>query len=152
MLANTKLTTQLLCCSSWIGQIRYTYEDGIKCYRVPEVPYPRRMPYLRTAMPALPWTSRKVREIIEFDDPDIVHAHGYGLVFVTQILHITRNMGIPDIFTIHGYPEHANNSSFLKFLWQIFVRNKIDPIIRSADLVTCVSSSIREDSRNPSKD
>lgn len=131
-----------------LSSLRRSYENNIRYFCVPEVPYPKHMPYFRSAMPALPAAIRQVAQVIGSESPDIVHAHGYGLPFIMQVVALAKKVGIPYIFTIHGYPEHPNRNPFVRSAWELFARFKIRPLLEGAQKVTCVSRSIREDPRN----
>jgi glycosyltransferase involved in cell wall biosynthesis len=140
--------------TSWWESIKeYQDENGIKFYQVPEIPSPNSMPYLRTAMPPNLNAIFKLRKIIMNEKPDIVHLHGYGIIFINILANITRALKIKYIFTIHGYPEKLNRMNFLtKFMWMLYIKLIMNKTLMLAEKITCVSDYVKNDNRNIHKD
>ena len=92
--------------NSWNENIKeWTDKKGIKFYQIPEIPYPKSMPFLRTVMPCNLKAWLKLRKIVKKENPDVAHLHGYGLLFVNILSKILYKLKTKYIFTIHGYPE-----------------------------------------------
>lgn len=139
--------------ASWNEQIVSYSAEGIDFYQVPEIPYPKNMPNLRTAMPIAPAVSRELSEIISKIAPDIAHIHGYGWPFVNSIASKCRKNGIPYIYTLHGYPETQSNSNPLfKLLWTLFVKLYQEKNLQTAVKITAISDYIKNDPRNVAQD
>lgn len=133
----------------WLGQIAQADADGIPQYRVPELPYPGKHPYLRTAMPPTLPAWRQIKRVIAQEAPDVAHLHGYGLSSVHLFARSSYQLGIPYLFTIHGYPETPfQKGAFVKGLWRIYQTRIIDPTLARAARITGVSNYIRRDERN----
>jgi 1,4-alpha-glucan branching enzyme len=128
---------------------QYTDDPGIKFYRIPEIPYPKSMPFLRTVMPPNMKVWLSLRKIIKKEDPDVAHLHGYGLVLINILAGILKKLRIRYIFTIHGYPEIQNKSNWMvRSAWKGYVFFIMNKTMKFAESITCVSQSIKEDGRN----
>lgn len=139
---------------SWNEDIKeYTDENGIKFYQVPEIPYPKSMPFLRTVMPCNFKAWLKLKKIIRKEKPDIAHLHGYGLVFINILSRILYKLKIKYIFTIHGYPETQNKNNFLvKAIWSLYIKFTMNQTLKRAFKITCISDYIKNDKRNICKE
>jgi 1,4-alpha-glucan branching enzyme len=139
---------------SWSEKIeQYTDNFGIKFFRVPEIPYPKSMPFLRTALPPNLNSWFALKKIIEKEKPDVAHLHGYGLIFVNILAGILQKLKIKYIFTIHGYPETQNKSNLIvRLIWKLYVEFIMDKTMKFSNGITCVSQSIKEDRRNSFSD
>lgn len=139
--------------SSWSEDIKeYVDANGIKFYQIPEIPYPKSKPFLRTVMPPNLKVLNKIKMVLKKEKPDVAHLHGYGFFFIYLLYKYLRRQNVEYIFTIHGYPETQNSSGFLiRYIWKIFERIFVQPVMRHAKKVTCVSNYIKEDKRNISK-
>ena len=135
---------------SWSEDIKeYLDENGIKFYQIPEIPYPKSMPFLRTVMPCNLKAYFKLKKIIEKEKPDVAHLHGYGLFFMNILASKLYKQNIRYIFTIHGYPETQNKSIFfIRKIWDVYVRFIMNKTLRRAKKITCVSNFIKNDPRN----
>lgn len=135
---------------SWNEKIKeYVDDAGIKFYQIPEIPYPKSMPFLRTVMLPNFKAWKQLKKIIKKENPDVAHLHGYGLPFINILSKILYNLGIKYIFTIHGYPETQNKSNIIvRLVWNIYVKFIMNKTLRNADVITCVSDYIKNDSRN----
>jgi len=135
---------------SWQEDIKeYTDKNGIKFYQIPEIPYPKSMPFLRTVMPCNFKAWLKLKKIIKKENPDVAHLHGYGLIFVNILSRILYKLKIKYIFTIHGYPETQNKSNFLvKTIWNLYIRFIMNETLKRAHTITCISEFIKNDKRN----
>jgi len=135
---------------SWSEDIKkWIDKNGIKFYQIPEIPYPKSMPFLRTAMPPNLKAWMQLKKIIKKEDPDVVHLHGYGLIFVNILSSILSKLNIKYIFTIHGYPETQNKYNFLiKTIWDLYIKFIMGKTLEKAYKITCVSDFIKKDRRN----
>lgn len=135
---------------SWSEKIKqYTENQGIKFYQIPEIPYPKAMPFLRTVMPPNLGSWWQLRKIIAKENPDVAHLHGYGLIFINILAGILRKLKIKYIFTIHGYPETQNKSNkMIRMIWGIYIKTIMNRTLNFAEKITCVSNYIKKDRRN----
>ena len=134
--------------SWWEDIIEYTDEKGIKFYRIPEIPYPKPLPYLRTAMPPNLNVLLKLKRIIQKEKPDIAHLHGYGLIFINILSNILYNLEIKYIFTIHGYPETPNSKGLMiKIIYNLYLISCMGPTLKNSFKITGVSDYISFDKK-----
>lgn len=140
--------------NSWTENVKeYTDNAGIKFYQIPDIPYPKSKPFLRTVMPPNLKAWRKLSTIIKKEKPDVAHLHGYGFVFVYLLYKALRRLNTPYIFTIHGYPETQKNSNvMIRLVWSLFEKIMVQPALRHAKKVTCISKFIQDDQRNIARD
>ena len=134
----------------WLENVKgYTDNNGIRFYQIPEIPYFKSKPFLRSAMPPNFRAWLKLKKIIQEEKPDVVHLHGYGLIFINILAGILRKLKIKYIFTIHGYPETQNRSNFLvKIVWNWYIKLIMNKTLKNAERITCVSEYIKNDTRN----
>ena len=134
--------------SWWEDIIEYTDEKGIKFYRIPEIPYPKSLPYLRTAMPPNLNVLLKLKRIIQKEKPDIAHLHGYGLIFINILSKILYNLKIKFIFTIHGYPETPNSKGLsVKVIYYLYLKIFMKFTLKNSFKITGVSDYISFDKK-----
>jgi len=135
---------------TWNDKIKkYSNSSGITFYQIPEIPYPKSMPFLRTVIPPNFKAWKKIRKIIQKENPDVAHLHGYGLIFINILASILRKLKIKYIFTIHGYPETQNKINWLvRFIWNLYIKIIMNKTLKYANKITCVSNYIKEDVRN----
>ena len=135
---------------SWQEDIKeWTNKNEIKFYQIPEIPYPKSIPFLRIAMPCNLKAWLKLKKIIKKENPDIAHLHGYGLIFTNILSSILYKLKIKYIFTIHGYPETQNKSNFLvKAIWNLYIKFTMNQTLEKAYKITCISDFIKSDKRN----
>ncbi|WKZ31323.1 MAG: glycosyltransferase family 4 protein [Candidatus Dojkabacteria bacterium] len=126
------------------------YEDqGITFYEIPEIPYPKSMPNLRTAMPMVPSKARELKKIIKDLKPNVAHIHGYGWPFVNQLASICMKLHIPYVYTLHGYPETQEKANMvLRLAWRVFEKVYQERSLRNASWVTAISDFVKNDPRN----
>jgi 1,4-alpha-glucan branching enzyme len=135
---------------TWNQEIaEYTDEQGIVFYQIPELPYPKPLPFLRTVMPCNLNAYFKLKKIIEKEKPDKAHLHGYGLLFINILAKKIYKQGIDYVFTIHGYPETQNKHNIvIRSIWSIYIQLVMNVTLKRAKKVTCVSKYINDDPRN----
>lgn len=133
--------------NSIIEKIRSETIEGIKFIRIPEVPYVKSKPYLRTAMPPNLRSVLSVPHIIKKEKPDIIHLHGYGLLFINFSSIISSIHNIPYIFTIHGYPKTPEINRLTNIIWTFYEKTLMKVTLNKASKITCVSNWIATDGR-----
>lgn len=127
---------------SFFENIRCYFREKIKIYLIPEIPFPSKMPFLRSAMPPN-LEFLKIEQIIKKEKPDIAHLHGYGLIFIDLIAMLLNNLKIPYIFTVHGIPSTPEESGgVLKQIWIVYTEFIGKKTLENARLITCVSNFI----------
>jgi glycosyltransferase involved in cell wall biosynthesis len=126
---------------SWFENIKeYTDENGIKFYQVPEIPYPKSMPFLKTVMPPNVKAIFKLKSIIQKEKPDIAHLHGYGHLLMDIMSINLSNLKIDFIFTNHGYPSIPYQKKFpIPQIWNLYKLLLGENINKKAKIITCVS-------------
>lgn len=135
---------------SWRENIKeYTDENGIKFYQIPEIPYPKSMPFLRTVMPCNLRAYFKLKKIIEKEKPDVAHLHGYGHLFIDILAMACNQMGLKFVFTNHGYPKipYTKNSVVI-FAWKTYKVMLGEKINKNAYKITCVSEFVKSEYNN----
>ncbi len=90
--------------SSWNEEIKEYKENDIKFYQIPEIPYFRSKPFLKTVMPPNPKAWFKLKNIIKKENPDVAHLHGYGFVFIDRLAKSLNKAKINYVYTLHGAP------------------------------------------------
>src|SRR3989344_5654809 len=134
---------------SWNEEIKEFTNEGIKFYQIPEIPYPKSSPYLRTVMPPNLKAWFKLKSIITKEKPDVAHLHGYGFIFINKLGKILHKKKIPYIFTIHGYPETQNSKNFfIRLIYKIFEKYSIKKSLKNSIKITAISDYIKNDKRN----
>ncbi len=130
---------------SWWEDIReYTDENGIKFYQIPEIPYPKSIPFLRTAMPCNFKAYRELKWIIKEEKPDIVHLHGYGLIFINLLSIILYKLEIKYIYTLHGAPVSPSKiGGFIYIIYDFYNKFIGQKTLKRAYKITSVSEYSR---------
>lgn len=118
--------------------------NNIKFYKVPEVPCPKFLPFLKTVLPIFPWTYFQLKQIIKDIDPEVVNIHGYGLFFISQAALILKSLNIPYVYTLHGAPVSPGKMKGIigliyKFYNKFLGRNTL----KHASKITAVSKYSR---------
>lgn len=129
---------------SWREKIKeYTDENGIKFYQIPEIPYPKSMPFLRTVMPCNMNSRLRIKGIIKKEKPDAAHLHGYGLFFINQLSRILVKLKIKYIISLHGYPETQNGKNLLiRVFYSVYDTIFTKFTLKNATKITGVSDYI----------
>lgn len=126
--------------SSWNEDIKeFTNDAGIKFYQIPEIPYPKSMPFLRTVMPPNFKAWRKLKTIIEREKPDVAHLHGYGFIFINQLAMKLAQKRIPYIYTLHGAPVSPAKVRGLILLAYSLYKQYASSTLKKAKKITAVS-------------
>lgn len=121
-------------------------KTNVITYEIPELPYPNRVPALKTIMPATPINLWRVGKIIEEFNPDVAHVHGYGHFFVDSIVRILVKQSVPYLFTNHGFPKFHKRAGGLIYLgWRCYMIARGNYIHKHAELVTCVSEATKSE-------
>ncbi len=122
---------------------------GVKFYKIPEIPCPKKFPFLRTALPPLPGSWLKLKKLIKKEDFDVAHFHGYGYSLVTILSKIAKSLGIPYVFTLHGYTESQKKQVWLvQKIWSFYEQKALQKVLKNAYKLTSVSDFIKKDARN----
>ena len=121
-------------------------ENGIRIYRVPDIPCPDQAIFLRTVLPPNPVAFLALPGILDREKPDMVHAHGYGHMFVDIVVLLCILKRIRYVFTSHGMPKLPHEMGGpVALAWEIY-RGIIPPMIdRNANAVTCVSQCAKSE-------
>jgi Glycosyltransferase len=106
------------------GQMIDTFRaNGVKCY------------VIETSHPFDLRIIKQISEIIKKEEIQIVHAHGSRAA--SNMVLIAKAMGIPLIYTVHGWSFHQDQSAFISYL-----RVRSEKIICTmSNKVICVSGS-----------
>ncbi len=129
---------------SWQEKIKKFKRSGITFYQVPEIPFPKSLPYLKIRMPISLQAYKQLKQIISHENPDISHLHGYGFPFIEMFAHILVKQGRKYILTIHGWPVKQNESRVMKSLWFFYDRFVLNKVLDQAEKITCVSEFIKK--------
>jgi len=125
---------------SWVEPITVAAESGTVFYRIPEIPYPKQFPFMKTVMPPNPVVWRKIDKIIREQRVDIAHLHGYGHLIIDKIARVCRAQNVPYLFTNHGFPKiPEEKGGLIKLLWNIYERRIGYFLPKNAGIITCVS-------------
>ncbi|WP_456325924.1 glycosyltransferase family 4 protein [Desulfonauticus submarinus] len=125
------------------GSERYQ-KDKITFYKIPEIPFPKRFPYLRTAMPPTINGAMSILKILKKEKPDLAHIHGYGLLLSILGAYICKRLRIPYVFTVHGFPKTPNQKFLLLPFWSFVDNILMKRVIINASYITGVSSWIAQ--------
>ncbi len=138
--------------SIFASVLEFKDENGIHFYQIPEIPYPKKLPFLRTVMPPNLSGFIAMWKILGLEKPDVAHLHGYGLFIVNLMSVMLKLKKIKYVLTIHGYPETQKKSApLVKLIWGIFDKTLNYFLIKNASKITAVSKFILNDSRNKFK-
>jgi glycosyltransferase involved in cell wall biosynthesis len=125
---------------SWNENIKEFKKDGIKFYQIPEIPYPKTMPFLRTVMPPNPKSWFRLKSIIKKENPDVAHLHGYGFVLIDKIAKILKKLKKPYLYTLHGAPVSPAKMKGILMPSYFFYKNLSgNYTLRNAKRITAVS-------------
>lgn len=126
---------------SWWEEIKeYTDENNIKFYQIPEIPFPKSMPLLKTVMPPNIKAWLKLKKIIKNERPDIAHLHGYGFILVSVLADVLHKFRIKYIYTLHGSPVSPDKmGGFIKFGFNIYKIMLGNSTLRNTYKMTAVS-------------
>lgn len=133
---------------SLFSGITESESEGVYFLQIPEIPYPRSKPFLRTAMPMTSRAKSLLIKHIQSTKYDVAHLHGYGWPFTNSVASMCNKYKIPYLFTIHGYPESQNKNFLYKKIWSLFIERQTRFTLQNAKKITCVSDYIRQDLRN----
>jgi glycosyltransferase involved in cell wall biosynthesis len=126
---------------SFFENIKDYKKSGIKFYQVPELPYYKRLPYLRIRMPINLQSTIKLYGIIKKEKPDAAHLHGYGFIFIDTLALFLKLLKIKYIVTIHGWPIKQERSHFLiKYFFNLYLKTFSYSTLKNANQITCVSA------------
>lgn len=129
-------------------KIKEYTESLIKFYQIPEIPYPKSMPFLRTVMPPNSNAWFRLGSIMKEEAPDVAHLHGYGFLLINKLAKILHKMNVPYIFTIHGYPETQTQKSLpVRIIYSAFESISVHEALRNSHYITAVSDYIGDDRR-----
>jgi glycosyltransferase involved in cell wall biosynthesis len=135
--------------AKWFEKLKRYYKNWIIFYQVPEIPYPKRFPFLKTVMPIWIINYFRLKKIIKKEKIDVAHLHWYWLFFINQIAKLLRELNKKYIFTIHWYPETQNKIWwFIKKIWGFYVKEIMNQTLTRAYSITGVSNFIVKDKRN----
>jgi len=135
---------------SWWEDIKkYSDEKGIKFYQIPEIPYPKSMPFLKTVMPPNLKAIMNLKKIIDKEKPDVAHLHGYGHLFIDYSGIILNKLKIKFIFTNHGFPKIPyTKSKPIIIIWTIYKKLLGEKLNKNAYKITCVSEFTKNEYYN----
>lgn len=126
---------------------KYYKKNGILFYKIPEIPYIKSLPYLRTAMPPNFHGILAVNQILNKEKPDIIHFHGYGLPFITFGCLLSIIYKIPYVFTVHGFPKSPEDNMIFHLFWNLYQKILMKIILSKSQVITCISKWLRKDER-----
>jgi len=122
-------------------------KQKITFYQIPEIPYLKSFPYLRTAMPPNLRAMLSLPFILKKEKPDVIHFHGYGLPFIGFGSFLAVLMKIPYVFTIHGFPKSPENNPFFHLFWNVYQKHIMNRVLKKAKSITSISQWLRNDER-----
>lgn len=133
--------------TSFFDRVECYEKDKIRFYKIPEFPVLFSKPFLRTAMPPAINGLFAIKNIVKKEKPDIVHLHGYGILFIVISSFVCRCLGQPYVFTIHGYPKTPEKNSFFRLFWKFYERMFLRQMLKNSQRITCVSGWLAKDVR-----
>jgi len=127
--------------NTWNEKLQEYYDENwIKYIQVPEIPYPKKLPFLRTVMPCNITSFLKLKKILKEEKIDSAHLHWYGHLFIDLLARLCVKYNIKYVFTNHWYPKIPFQKWFLvKIIWQTYMKLVWEFINRNANVITCVS-------------
>lgn len=100
--------------------------QGVKCY------------VIETTRPFDIRVLKQIRELIIKEQTQLIHAHGSRAA--SNVALIAKMMGIPLIYTVHGWSFHQDQSAIISYLRATSEK----AICAMSDLVICVSENNRQ--------
>jgi glycosyltransferase involved in cell wall biosynthesis len=139
--------------TDWSAEIKKYENKGITFYQVPQIPYPKSKPFLRTYMPPTFRAHRQMKKIISSIKADGVNIQGYGLISTNLASRILRKQNIKYNLTMMGYPDTPYQSLPTKLFWKYFyIPFLMDPTMNNASKIICKSNFVRQNPHNTYKD
>jgi PEP-CTERM/exosortase A-associated glycosyltransferase len=131
---------------SWKGQWqKFETIDGYRYYRTGSVSR-NRVP-IEAEIRLMAALGRRIREIVEVEKPDILHAHS-PILNAIPALWTRRKKGIPIVYEIRAFWEDAavDHGTYSQGSWKYKLVKAIETwVCRKADHVSVLCSGIRDD-------
>jgi len=114
--------------------------------RVPLIPTPRRLAWLKTAMPPTPPAAHAVGKILRRMRWDVAHLHGVGFPLTDGVARRLHRVGIPYVFTVHGIPHSPlHRGRVAAGALRAYLRHSTEATLRHAARISAVSSPLLRD-------
>ncbi len=116
-------------------------DNGVTLVKIPEIPYPKHMPFLRTVMPCNKFVLAKLKSMLTECGVNVAHIHGYGLFMPAQVAKICYKVGIPYLLTLHGAPVSPGKmkSLLITVSYKFYKKFYGDFLLNKARVITAVS-------------
>lgn len=121
--------------------------EGLDFYRCEDIPgWLKAVPFVNQ-LAIIPVLSRKIAEVIDWERPDIIHAHSPALNGIAA-LHAARKAGLPLVYEVRAFWEDAavnlGTSSEGGIRYRL-TRALETHVLKRADAVTCICQGLRQD-------
>ena len=120
--------------------ISFYSKNWINFIRVPELPYPKKKPFLKTVMPVSIKNMWQLYKALKSQEVDKAFIHGYGLIFINQLSFILRCLKIDYIYTLHGAPVSPWKMKWIiKIAYNLYNHTLWKYTLKHASKMTAVS-------------
>ncbi|WP_020679702.1 TIGR04063 family PEP-CTERM/XrtA system glycosyltransferase [Marinobacterium rhizophilum] len=121
--------------------------EGLDFYRCEDIPgWLEAVPFVNQ-LAIIPVLSRKIAEVIDWERPDIIHAHSPALNGIAA-LHAARKARLPLVYEVRAFWEDAavnlGTSSEGGIRYRL-TRALETHVLKRADAVTCICQGLRQD-------
>lgn len=125
-------------------KIKMFHQQGIKYYQLPEIPTPSFFPDFKIRMPLNIDSLSTIKKIIDQENPDVAHLHGYGFSMIDTWASKLKKNNIPYLFTIHGWPiKHQTTNPITKVLVQFYLDIFSTQTLANANKISTVSNFLK---------
>lgn len=130
--------------SSFFEKVKSYKKNGIHFFRIPQIPTPSSLPYLKTRMPLTVDSFLKLSSIIESVKPDVAHLHGYGILYIEILANNLYKKNVPYVLTMHGLPVKHSMSKLWTIVYNIYKPLFLAHTIKHASAFTTVSTFLKQ--------
>ncbi len=124
------------------ANVRRENDGGMRIYRVPLVPTPARLAWMRAYFPPLPQSIATLIRVM-CAPFDVMHVHGIGVPLVDLACRIARLRKLPYVLTIHGFPATPlQRGAAIASMMRAYIALLTGPSVRGAAALTLVSQAI----------
>lgn len=135
---------------SFTSGIKVYKQKGITFIKVPLLPYPPPLPWLKIRMPATPAALSQLRSYLSENNFDAVFVHGYGFPFIDQAAAVLKSLNKRYLLTVHGWPQkHQHSNFFIKSLTNLYLQKFSFNTLDKAEKITTVSNFLKHQLPKP---
>ena len=126
--------------AKWFDEIKKSIHNDITFYQIPEIPFPRKLPFLKTVMPIWIINYFELKKIIKHENIDVANIHWYWHLFIDAVWRCCKSLNIQYVFTNHWYPKiPLQKWPFIKAIWKTYMFLIWESLNKNSKKITCVS-------------